>query len=685
MISFAFEPLVPWWVVAAAGVLAATVLAVSLVSRARGAWLRAGATAVLLLALLNPVAIETERERIKDVAVIVTDTSESQSLGDRAGRAAAAAEAIRARLEADPALEVRFVESGKAGVEGTALFDAAQRALADTPPDRAAGVILLTDGQVHDADAARTLPDAPVHALLTGAPDEKDRRLVLIEGPRFALVDRPMALAVRVEDQGAGDEARGRTAEIVLRIDGTEAQRLNARVGETTRLTLKLPHAGENVIEIEAAAGPDELTLLNNRAVLVTNGVRDRLRVLLVSGEPHPGERTWRNLLKADPSVDLVHFTILRPPEKQDGTPIEELSLIAFPTRELFEEKIDEFDLIILDRYQRMGVLPAEYYENIARYVENGGALLVASGPDYASPYTIYDSALGSIMPAAPTGGLTERAFRPRVTDAGARHPVTSGLPGANQGEGEASWGSWYRVADAYPIKGDIVMEGPDKKPLLMLRKAGTGRIALLLSDHAWLWARGFEGGGPQAELLRRLAHWLMKEPDLEEEKLSAAIANGVLKVARRTMQAEAGPATVIAPGGSESRIEMKEVAPGRFEGSAPVEEIGLYRIRHGELTAVAAAGALNPREFQDVRATADILQPIAQASGGAARWLKDGLPSIRRVEPGRAASGSGWIGLVDRQNYATLSVRRTTLLDPLVAVALALGLWVITWRREGR
>ncbi len=682
--ALAFEPLAPMWVVIAAGLIAAAIALLGFLQRARGAWLRLAATALLLAALLNPVAVQTERERIKDVAVIVTDTSESQSIGERTKQSAAALAALRKQLEGDGTLDLRVVDSGPATADGTQLLDAARRALADTPPDRVAGIVLLTDGEAHDAELARDLPDAPVHTLLTGKPGEKDRRLVLVEGPRFALIDKPMELAIRVEDQGAGEEAAGRIADVTIRIDGAPAAQVKARVGELEKVQVTLPHAGENVIEIEAAPGPDELTLLNNRAVVVTNGVRDRLRVLLVSGEPHAGERTWRNLLKADPSVDLVHFTILRPPEKQDGTPIEELSLIAFPTRELFEEKIGEFDLIIFDRYQRLGVLPPDYYENIARYVENGGALMVASGPDYASPFTIYDSALGDIMPAAPTGGVTEKLFRPRVTDAGQRHPVTAGLTGANTASHDATWGRWMRVADAYPLHGETVMEGPDKKPLLLLNRVGKGRVALLLSDHAWLWARGYDGGGPQAELLRRLAHWLMKEPDLDEEKLSAEISSGVLKITRRTMGKTAGAATVTRPDGSTVDIPLTEVEPGRFEGTTNAEAIGLYRITEGDLTAVAASGALNPREFQDVRATADILQPVAEASGGRVSWLEDGVPSTRRVRAGRAAGGSGWIGLVDRQNYATLSVSRTTLLDPLIAVVLALGLWVAAWRREG-
>jgi len=682
--ALAFEPLVPMWLVIAAAVIAVAIAGLGFFQRARGAWLRLAATALLIAALLNPVAVETERERIKDVAIIVTDTSESQSIGERATQSADALAALKKQLSSDAALDLRFVESGPATADGTQLLDAARRALADTPPDRVAGIILLTDGEVHDPEAARDLPDAPVHTLLTGKEGEKDRRLVLVEGPRFALVDKPLQLAIRVEDQGAGDEAIGRIADVSIRIDGAPAATVKARIGELEKVEVTLPHAGENVIEIEAAPGPDELTLLNNRAVVVTNGVRDRLRVLLVSGEPHAGERTWRNLLKADPSVDLVHFTILRPPEKQDGTPIEELSLIAFPTQELFEEKIGQFDLIIFDRYQRLGVLPPDYYENIARYVENGGALMVASGPDYASPFTIYDSALGDIMPAAPTGTVTEKLFKPHVSEAGFRHPVTAGLTGANTADRDASWGRWMRVADAYPIKGEVVMEGPDKKPLLMLNRVGKGRVALLLSDHAWLWARGYEGGGPQAELLRRLAHWLMKEPDLDEEKLSAEITGGILKITRRTMGKEATSATVTRPDGTIVEIPLTEAEPGRFEGTMNADAIGLYRIQEGNLTAIAASGALNPREFQDVRATADILNPVAEASGGKLSWLEDGVPSTRRVRAGRAAGGSGWIGLVDRQNYATLSVSRTTLLDPLIAVILALGLWVAAWRREG-
>ena len=289
-------------------------------------------------------------------------------------------------------------------------------------------------------------------------------------------------------------------------------------------------------MELSAAPGPSELTLQNNRAVVSVSGVRDRLRVLLVSGQPHAGERVWRNLLKADPSVDLVHFTILRPPEKQDGTPINELSLIAFPARDLFNDKLSSFDLVIFDRYGEQGILPMIYFENIAQYVENGGALLVSSGPEFAGPTSIYRTPLASVLPAQPTGEIITQAFKPQVTQLGLAHPVTRDLAGSNGDNVAATWGRWFRLIGAMPVSGQTVMSGPGNKPLLVLDQVKKGRVAEILSDQTWLWARGFEGGGPQAELLRRLAHWLMKEPELEAESLSAAVADGEIVVTRRTM-----------------------------------------------------------------------------------------------------------------------------------------------------
>ena len=318
--------------------------------------------------------------------------------------------------------------------------------------------------------------------------------------------------------------------------------------------------------------------------------MRDRLRVLLVTGEPHPGERVWRNILKSDPSVDLVHFTILRPPEKQDGTPIRELSLIAFPIRELFDAKLDDFDLIIFDRYSRRGVIPEAYLENIARYVRNGGALLEAAGPNFGTPMSLSRTPLGAILPAEPTGDVYEEGFKPQVTALGRRHPVTADLPGAGPRGGEPSWGRWFRQVDARAHRGVTVMTGDRGEPLLVLDRVGKGRVAQLLSDEMWLWARGFEGGGPQAELLRRLAYWLMKEPDLEENDLRAAVDGDRLVVTRQSLEPDDRPVTVTAPDGSKQQPEagpddrraQHRQHGDRRDGALPGQRRRPHRARRG-------------------------------------------------------------------------------------------------------
>src|SRR5436309_4722701 len=339
--GIAFTPLVPslvlWLAVAAIAVIAAMLL----LGRARGATIRVTALVLILLALANPSFTREDREPLSSVAAVVVDKSPSQSFGDRTRQTENAREALVDSLKKIKGLEVRVVEAGQADGEtdGTKLFGALSSALSDVPVDRVAGAFLITDGRVHDipANAAALGFTAPVHALVTGRKDERDRRIAISAAPRFGIVGQTQTITYRLDDQGV----TGERAKVVVRRDGDLINERTVLSVQTANIDIDIKHAGPNIVEIEASALQDELTLVNNRAVVAIDGVRDKLRVLLVSGEPHAGERTWRNLLKSDASVDLVHFTILRPPEKQDGTPINELSLIAFPTRELFQQKIN--------------------------------------------------------------------------------------------------------------------------------------------------------------------------------------------------------------------------------------------------------------------------------------------------------------------------------------------------------
>jgi hypothetical protein len=684
--SIDFAPQIPLLLLWSAIGVGAGLTIFAFAVRARGAWARALVFAALVFVLANPLIVHETRSPLPDVAAIVVDRSQSMGIENRRAEEDAALAAIRKQLAAEKNLEVResVVTTTTTGEDnGTQLFAGLNSALADVPPERIAGAILITDGEVHDAPPADKLAiHAPVHALIAGRRDERDRKLTIVNAARFAIVGQSASMVVRVDDFGS---AEGGTADVEVRIDGNSIGTRVVPVGKDATIDIPVGHGGENVVEVEAKPGASELTLQNNRAVVTMSGVRDRLRVLLVSGEPHAGERVWRNLLKADPSVDLVHFTILRPPAKQDATPIDELSLIAFPTRELFSEKLSSFDLVIFDRYSERGILPLLYYENLAAYVENGGALLVASGPEFAQDMSISRTPLASVLPAQPTGEIVTQGFKPMVTAQGMAHPVTRDLPGANTATSPPTWGRWFRIIGATKVSGETVMSGPNDRPLLVLDNVKQGRVAELLSDHAWLWARGFEGGGPQAELLRRLAHWLMKEPELEEERLSATIADGTITVERRTMADTAKPVLLTYPSGKKIVLTPSKIEPGIWRATAKADELGLYRLTDGTLTTVAAAGPLNPKEVADMRATDRILAPIAQASGGSVHWLADGVPEVRRVGASGNAAGSNWMGLRANGAYRVTSVEQQPLLPAWVALLLLLGTLLLAWRVEGR
>jgi len=687
MTRLAFAPLIPLEWLVGLGLVMLALAAWSIWARARGAWARILVFVALLLALAGPITVHETREPLNDVAVIVTDRSQSMGIGQRASQAAAAHDAVRRALAAMPGLTVRetSVTTTPGGDNnGTQAFAALNAAIADVPPSRMAGAILITDGQVHDAPVDKDhMPlKAPLQVLVAGAHDEKDRKLTVTAAARFAIVGKNAQIDLRVDDLGGGE---GGTSEMTLSVDGKPIGNRSVEIGKPGRIDVPITHEGENVVEIAAAPGNHELTLANNRAVVTITGVRDRLRVVLVSGEPHAGERVWRNLLKADPSVDLIHFTILRPPYKQDMTPINELSLIAFPYRELFLEKLDSFDLVILDRYSERGILSPLYFQNIARYVQDGGALLVSAGPEFASATSVSRTPLAQVLPVQPTGEAVNGPFKPVLTPEGQAHPVTAGLPGAGDGSAPPSWGRWFRVIGANKISGTTVMNGPGGKPLMVLDQVGKGRVAALLSDQAWLWSRGFEGGGPDAELLRRLAHWLMKQPELEAESLTATVVNGEIHIARRTMAAAAKPVTITTPAGKTLTADLAKSAPGMWNGRAPATELGLYRLSDGGLSTVVAAGPLNPREVADMRATDTVLKPLADATGGSIHWLADGMPQVRQVNADSSAHGSNWIGVVRNNAYRVTALTQKPLLPQWATLLILAGVLLLAWRMEGR
>lgn len=680
--SLDFSPVVPTALIALLAVAAIVLVSLAIARGLPAAWLRAITLVALTIALANPIAVSEERDPLPTTVALVVDRSASQALEDRTADADRAVDHIADAIAEMEGVELRIIEAGGGAADGTELFAAADTALADVAPGQVGGVIMVTDGQVHDApETIEAFGGAPLHAIVTGREDEVDRRIEIDAAPRFGIVGEPQTISYRVVDVG-GEPGRSIAVEIFL--DGELVGFDTAIVGAEEEYRFVVPHGGEVVYEFVAGTLGGELTDVNNRAIVELDGIRENLRVLLVSGEPHAGERVWRNLLKSDTSVDLIHFTILRPPEKIDITPREELALIAFPTRELFSETLDDFDLLIFDRYQEQGALPWVYFDNMVRYVENGGALLIAAGPDDAGPLSIYSTNLASVLPATPTGDMLEEPYLATVNDLGQRHPVTRDLAGAD--ESPPSWSRWFRIIEAVNPVGDVVMEGPDERPLLVLGHEGDGRVAMLLSDHVWLWARDYDGGGPHADLLRRIAHWLMKEPDLEEEVLRADAAAGLITIERQTMGDDVGPVILRSPLGVEENVALERVDDGLWRTVVEAGQVGLWRLAQDGQVAVVHVGPPNPREYVDPTSTEAVLGPLVDASNGyVGRSAGDSLPRVEAISGGSNYAGGSWLGVRMTEASILTGIDRYPLIAGFLGLALLTGLLAATWFREGR
>ena len=677
--SVIFSTLLPLPVIGLAALVVVLFTAIALM-RGLSGWALRGLGALLVVgALVQPMYQSEDRTPLKDIVVLLIDQSASQTLLDRARATENRTAEIEAALAARPNTQVHRIEVNDGPDDtGSLLMTALSEQLSKLPSERIAGIILLSDGLLHDLELAPELP-APLHLMLSGKKSDWDRRVTVKNAPAFAILDEEITLTLRIEDSGAAP-ATPVIVPLIISVDGGPPQSYQVPLDQDLSLPITLPHAGRNIIQFETPKVAGELTDRNNSALVQINGVRDRLRVLLVSGQPHAGGRIWRNLLKSDSAVDLVHFTILRSPNKQDGVPVDELSLIPFPTRELFMEKIHDFDLIIFDRYKRRGILPALYLDNVVDYVRNGGAVLVAAGPDFASANSLYRSPLSNILPAEPTARVITKPLRPKLTAVGQKHPVT-----ANLSSDKTEWGRWLRQIEVTQKSGHILMSGADERPLLILDRQGEGRVALLASDHAWLWHRGFEGGGPQRELLRRLAHWMMKEPDLEEETLTARAYGDGLKIIRQSLQDNIAPVTVTSPSGNKSLLNLKQTAPGRFEADLQTDELGLYRLIGDGQSSVVGLGPTAPQEFEHTIATAELLKPLITSTGGGVIRMTAALPGLRDVRPGRKAAGRGWIGLTPRKAFETRDITQLALLPPWLVLLLIAGLITAGWLREGR
>lgn len=659
-----FSPLVPVWLLALIGAALALALLLTLRRIPRHAPLRIAAALVFLLLLANPVREEERRETVDDIGLVLIDRSDSMGVEDRTARAEQAAEALGAN---DDGVEWQVRDIAAEDDGGTRLGSAVESAIGAADTARLGGVFVISDGISEDELTPGLLPrGVPLHHLVAGNEEVNDRRLVVEHAPPFTIAGEDASIRVRIEDTEA--------APVPLTIRTGSGYRAEQRLvpGEAATIEIPVERRGDIDVALSVPVRPGEATAVNNRALVSLQGVTERLSVLLVSGRPYPGGRVWRDIFKADPNIDLVHFTILRLPSSFDTTPPQDLALIPFPVEELFQERLADFDLIIFDRFDLTELMSPAYFYSLAERAEAGGGLLVVAGPEFAGPAGLANTALSRVLPAVPAGGQVTESYVPRLTPDGRRHPVTRTLAPS----GEAGWGNWGSLAEMQARSGDVLMRGPGDRPLFILDRVGRGRVGLLASTGLWWWARAVEGQGPHAELLRRTAHWLMQEPDLEEEQLRVNGTAESLIVESDSMQ-PLSAATVTAPDGSMAEIALP--ASGRAE--IPMAEPGLYEVSAGQRRRFALVG--NTAEFDRLRPDTEALSEAVTASGGGTFRLSEGVSDIRRVSEGSGAAGADWAGVRRREAGALLAVETRSLVPawaPLLLIAALLG---FAWWRE--
>ena len=676
MNSLNFYPLININFLIALMILSLIVIFIGFKLKAPGNIFRSMLLFLIILSISNPTIISENRENIPDTVAVVLDLSPSQDINNRKDIAQKTYNNIKNELEKINNLDVRLKTIN--GERGSKIFEPLNSMIGDVPAERLAGAIIITDGQISDTPALLDNFNfkSPINVLLTGNKEEKDRRLIIESSPRFGIVGEEINIDIKVEDISASNP----NALVSINMNDEIEQSRSIPIGEIVTITMPLERAGITSLNIEVEAGKEELTLQNNKAVVEINAIRERLKVMLVSGEPNMGLRSWRNLLNSDPSVDLIHFTILRPPNKQDLTPVGELSLIPFPSRELFQANLNDFDLIIFDQYHLRGILPQFYLKNVVEYVVNGGALLDASGPSYAGPYSLSLSPLQNILPTEPTGDVVLQEFIPIMTDYGERHPVTADLKDNTSN----NWGPWYRMVEGITVAGDVLLEGPESRPLLVLNRVGQGRVAQILSDQSWVWTKPGSNKGPQADLLRRLVHWLMKEPELEENELSARMDNNTILITKNSLILDNKPIISISPDNTKTEIILEDIGKGKQIGKILSPQEGTWKFSSGNSKISLIVGNSNSSEYLDVRTTDNIVKPIVEFTSGSINWVNnENLPKIRHLPKSKLNENNNHIKLVKNEKYFVKSLQQSTLTPWYLVLILSLTLLFLSWYRE--
>jgi hypothetical protein len=482
---------------------------------AKKGWARLGAVTILLfllydVALLKPVPGEAPKTLVvlEDKSASADHTAQSVWL-----------ETLKKAVGERATLKILPLPQSD---QGTLVIPPLKQALQSVPADRLAGAVIISDTLWHDpeADITSLKTEVPVHVLSTFR-SGPDRSVTLEKTSAYQLVGKPFSVAVTVRDttQPGG-------AEIPLNMYQGDTQTThNVRNGEKTEISLNTEHPGRTTLIFATPPLAQEAHLQNNAAVFTLTVFRDRWRVMMVSGSPHPSTRAFRSLFKQDPNIDLVHFSILRRMDSMDFTPPDEMALIPFPVDELFLNRIDDFDLIVMDRYANLGLLQPIHIQSLRSFIQRGGAFVIMTGAEGLKDDSLFNALKDIMAIKAYPQTYPDVPFTPTL---GEDHPITQ--PFVKQ--------TLPLLRGSLPLplaeRAELLMETPEKTPVITLWRETPqhGRMAWIATDDVWMWRRqaGEAGAAPPFNpLMRRLMHWLLREPDLEAPPMICQQDKGVL------------------------------------------------------------------------------------------------------------------------------------------------------------
>jgi uncharacterized membrane protein len=566
----------------------------------------------------------------------------------------------------------------------------------------------LSDGLGPDARAEVRALGIPINAVAVGRAAPRDLAIERLAVDEFAFVRNTVTVEATLRARGFADEA----VRVVLRREGAVVASSTVRLERgKDRYTVPLSFApdatGTFVFTVAAPVLPGEAVTENNSRSFVLRVIRDRVRVLLVAGRPSWDVRFLRGLLKQDPNVDLVSFFILRS-NADDPGPQQDLSLIPFPVQEIFGEQLRTFDAVLFVNFAYApyrGLEIERFLPNVREYVRNGGALAMVGGEQSFGNGRYGETPLGDVLPVAPIDGssMAEGDARPRLTQEGRRHPVTSLAPGDAQNE--AAWSvlppvTVVNLTRALPaaqgaavlLEAPSVSVGGQPAPLVAVRQIGAGRTLAITTDASWRWgflsAESGQGNRAYLRFWSSALRWLVRDPGLaplQVEPDSPAVEPGApvglsLSVRGPDWGPGAGRRVTAQLIDEAGRPVAQGQAVAGTDGTARIELVppgpGAYKVvAKGEGASDAATAAVAVRgagpEDADAAPRPELLSAIAEASGGAFEAIPGGgFPDLRLSDPevveiGRRKAVPIW----DRAWY-------------LAALALALaGEWVLRRR----